>query len=273
MTLSRKEFIDFQNMLAKKRPILGIYYGEDLAKKWDMRRSWCIVKNELQKIDLDGKNLLDTGCGMGFFEKNFSSILKNSYVSGIDISPINIKEARKFCKEKNITFKVANAERMPFIDETFDIILMSDVIEHVLNPTLCFKEMKRVLKKDGVIFLIVPVCPDLPFKKSLIFLYRKHYGWKHFSDKHIEEHLRTYTLQTLKYELSKYFEIEKIIKHHIFSIFITFILKHFRSSEQFFYTNANLFDSVDFLLSKLLYTKVFIKMKIKDGEIIRSDKK
>ena len=50
------------------------------------------------------------------------------------------------------------SQELPFENATFDTIILSDVLEHVYNPSHLFDEMKRILKENGIIIMNVPYC-------------------------------------------------------------------------------------------------------------------
>lgn len=91
-----------------------------------------------------GMRILDNGCGRGDFLRVFSKLGLDSY--GTDIS--------NFCK----TAKVVNLEfdRLPFPDDYFDMVFSKSVIEHLTNGENYMQEMRRVLKKGGVLILMAP---------------------------------------------------------------------------------------------------------------------
>ena len=95
------------------------------------------------------ERVLDLGCGTGEFSPYFS---KSKYV-GIDIDPKNITYAKKHYKGE---FLVADARQLPFKNESFDKVLVVGVFHHLSTDDcqLVFKEMKRVLKKDGKVLIM-----------------------------------------------------------------------------------------------------------------------
>jgi ubiquinone/menaquinone biosynthesis C-methylase UbiE len=105
------------------------------------------IKNNLTKFH---GNLLDVGCGQMPYR---GYILENSNVDnyvGLDIETAIIYD-------KKIQPDVKwNGKKMPFDDEIFDVIFMTEVLEHVYTPKQLLKECCRVLKKDGIIFFTVP---------------------------------------------------------------------------------------------------------------------
>lgn len=94
---------------------------------------------------------LDVGCASGYMISQIASFFSNAKYFGIDIYDKAIEYAKK--EYPNIEFKVASADRLPFEDDIFDVILFYETIEHVENPQECLKEINRVLKKDGTLIL------------------------------------------------------------------------------------------------------------------------
>jgi 2-polyprenyl-3-methyl-5-hydroxy-6-metoxy-1,4-benzoquinol methylase len=106
------------------------------------------------KDSIDSINLLDIGCGDGFFlhclSKEFSGDLH-----GIDYSEYQLERAKK--RSYNATFKRVNLEDgIPFEDCFFDIVYSGEVIEHLYNPDFFVGEVHRILKNDGVFVVSTP---------------------------------------------------------------------------------------------------------------------
>jgi methionine biosynthesis protein MetW len=104
------------------------------------------------KIASGRKNrILDIGCGDGSFIIKFRKLCETF---GVDIS----KSAVKMAKEAGISaYEVdVSSQRLPFIDEYFDIIYMGDVIEHLTDPDHAINEVARVLKWNGFLVLSTP---------------------------------------------------------------------------------------------------------------------
>ena len=102
--------------------------------------------------------LLDVGCGIGTWMIPF---IKNGFECiGIDISPKMIEFGKKFAKthKTKLKLKTANMLELPFDDEKFDYVISVAAIHHLDNNKKRLKalsEMKRVLKRDGKIFIAV----------------------------------------------------------------------------------------------------------------------
>lgn len=101
---------------------------------------------KLVSQNLEGKVLLDAGCGSGIHLQEY---LKRGCVCyGVDISEDMIKLAKENCPESNL--KVGSVYDLEFPDETFDIVTASLVYTCVEDLDSAFKEIKRVLKSDGL---------------------------------------------------------------------------------------------------------------------------
>jgi SAM-dependent methyltransferase len=101
---------------------------------------------------VQGKNTLDVGCGYG--PEAYCLSKKRNHVIAIDIDLDSIKEARKYIMRnlERIDFIKSAAENLATKNETFDIVIMLDVLEHVKSPEKTLKESVRVLKPSGLLY-------------------------------------------------------------------------------------------------------------------------
>lgn len=123
-----------------------------------------IIVEEIQKSDC-GK-ILDVGCGNGNL---FTHILNDEYeLFGVDFSENMIAEANRKCGD-NASFSVADAEKLPFDDNTFDIIVCNASFHHYMHPNEVLSEMNRVLKYGGKLLIGDPYVPGFvrPFVNVL----------------------------------------------------------------------------------------------------------
>ena len=92
-----------------------------------------------------GKKILDWECGTGIYAKILTR--KGAIVNGIDISEKEIEIAKK--ENPKINFKVGNAQKLPYKNNKFDIVL-SLALAHLKNWNVVLKEIRRVLKPKGI---------------------------------------------------------------------------------------------------------------------------
>jgi ubiquinone/menaquinone biosynthesis C-methylase UbiE len=114
---------------------------------------------------------LDVGCGAGYSLMRASKDL-NCAVEGIDADP-GIHGVGRFIKDmvKTVPIRQGFAENLPYADESFDAVYCSHVLEHVNDEAKALAEMKRVLKKDGVLIIGMPTASMaiLNYISQLIF--------------------------------------------------------------------------------------------------------
>lgn len=107
-------------------------------------------------LKLDSGNILDVGCG----NANLFNLLPNGKYGlfGIDFSENMIIEANNNCNV-DASFRVADAERLPFDDDTFDMIVCNASFHHYIHPNAVLCEMHRVLKDGGKVLIGDPYIP------------------------------------------------------------------------------------------------------------------
>jgi SAM-dependent methyltransferase len=96
--------------------------------------------------------ILDVGTGTGTNLRMLRDLGFN-HVAGVDQSP----EAIRFCAEKGLgKVEPGNVCALPFPDRQFDLVLATDVIEHVDDDLAALREIRRVVKPGGHLLLTVP---------------------------------------------------------------------------------------------------------------------
>jgi len=108
------------------------------------------IKKFANKVSVEAK-ILDVGCG----NRPYRSIFKSPFYEGIDI------EGGGHVDKEKIVDKFFDGINIPYPDQQFDIIICTQVLEHTLDPKKLVKEMNRVLKTQGKVFITVPfVCNE-----------------------------------------------------------------------------------------------------------------
>jgi ubiquinone/menaquinone biosynthesis C-methylase UbiE len=157
---------------------------------------WLRTEKILEWIPDTAPKVLGIGCNSGGLERTVLRTKKGSIVYGVDVNP----ELVKLAVQKGVIAKVARAEDLPFKDEYFDVVILSEVIEHFFDVDKALKEAKRVLKTGGVVVGSVPHPAGVNAAKG-------------FKDH--PYHARIYTVKELKKDLEKHFK-------HIFTENILF---------------------------------------------------
>jgi SAM-dependent methyltransferase len=112
-----------------------------------------LVKKLVEQFG-EGKKYLDAGCGTGLLLRH----LPEGSV-GLDINPRAISKAKEYAPKAALV--VADIEEIPFPGDTFETVLCVDVLDRLPHPARAISEIKRVLKRDGILIGTVPALNPL----------------------------------------------------------------------------------------------------------------
>ena len=180
-------------------------------------------------------NILDIGCGTGilgaYFKKN-----QNCNVTGIEINQ-KAFEAAKLNLDNVIKGNIETLD-LTLNENYFDVIIMGDVLEHLVNPITTILKITPLLKKEGRILITVPNVRNWNVLIKLIF----QDSWE-YADWGILDytHMRFFTLKSAKSILKKnnikiesaQRIIQKPSKSHVFIIFTLGLFEGFLASHIF----------------------------------------
>ena len=131
------------------------YLGPEVYQRWrDSELGAITEKLEHELIlklvgDVSGARVLDIGCGDGMLAVLLSK--RGANVVGFDASQAMLEAARERASEQqvDIEFSLGRAERLPFADDSFDVVVAVTVLCFVADAEQTFKEIGRVLKPGG----------------------------------------------------------------------------------------------------------------------------
>ena len=112
------------------------------------------IENNLNKLGNRKLRVLDVGCGNGNISRYIGS--KGHDVLGIDISKATINKAISLTNMPNVRFKNIAAEELIAAAEIFDLVICSEVIEHLDTPAPVVEALRTLLNKDGILIVTVP---------------------------------------------------------------------------------------------------------------------
>jgi len=168
----------------------GAYHWQQIKRSVFSYNAYVSARYQqiIRQISKD-KNLkiLDIGCGDGALSYLIYQKIKAN-ITGIDTDINSLEFARRELQKRDakVKFIKANAYKLPFKNSSFDVIIASEIIEHLGKPKIMLKEIKRVLKPNGQVIITTPVkISDIPEDKM---------------------HIKEFTPQELKHNLEKYFK-------------------------------------------------------------------
>ena len=163
--------------------------------------------------------VLDVGCGVGTMAFYFASL--GMSVRGIDVSKRAIDictQAKKQLKSKNSSFE---KKLLDVGSNQFDMVLTSEVIEHIEDEEKFLKRISSHLKKDGVLFLTTPLKENVLYKLGFYKKFDAEVG-----------HLRRYTVSSITHLLQAngftvldYSVVEGPLRNILFTTKLGFLIK------------------------------------------------
>lgn len=155
-----------------------------LQNKWHTRKLSAV----LSEVKNSPNSILDVGCASGWFLSELQKEFPSAKCYGVDIYPDAIAYGKK--KYKKIKFEIADAHKLPFKNGMFDLVVCTEVLEHVDDPRHVITEIKRVLKKNGR--AIIELDSGSILFSTVWFLWKLSKGgvWNH-------SHLHSFNVQKL----------------------------------------------------------------------------
>jgi ubiquinone/menaquinone biosynthesis C-methylase UbiE len=156
---------------------------DEAEKQWDERaETW--HSNSIEMWDkgsrkdilpfltkhLTGEEAIcDLGCGDGY--ASYKLAMKGFRVTGFDLSEQMLEKARKRAKDTSAQFLKADISNIPVESDSFDAIMAINSLEWTENPLKVLTEMKRVVKRDGLICIAILGPTAMPRINSYLRLY------------------------------------------------------------------------------------------------------
>lgn len=130
-----KKFLPFFEALSRQPPVL-------------LRDAERFAKNLASK-EGHVPRVLDVGCGRGY-------LLARLCAAGFRCAGIDIPDSPIPSQAKEMDLKIGDALSLPWPDQTFDLLVMNHVLEHLSDPWIACREAARVLRKGGLLYIGVP---------------------------------------------------------------------------------------------------------------------
>jgi len=164
------------------------------AKNWYLEQSdYASSKLISFATQYTGKKILDVGCATGEYCKKLNKL--GFKCVGVDINPEYVAKA----KANGVEAYFMDAKSLRFPDNSFDTVLLFEILEHTNNPDDVLREAKRVARKN--ILITVPDCTNLSELRKIGLTY------EHMLER---DHVNFFMKEDLESLLSKYFREFKV---------------------------------------------------------------
>ncbi|MBE7412739.1 MAG: class I SAM-dependent methyltransferase [Leptospiraceae bacterium] len=172
------------------------YWGEEEGydlEWWDVAHRDVYSEFIESFLKAEKGKILDVGCGLGFFVKTVLEKRPGWEAFGYEMSPSAVKYAKEKNSLKNIFSGQVEKSKIP--KNSFDIITLWDVIEHIPKPQPIMKYLYSILKPGGILFLQTPNFPIQLFKAKLKVMINGMKPDGHYLE--VKDHINDYTETTL----------------------------------------------------------------------------
>ena len=126
-------------------------YSGDSLRKLKARKKVDWLMNMRQVTDTD--IVADLGCGGGYISKHLSDLTRCKII-GVDISKNAIATAKRLCNRSNTKFLVQSITELSLENNSVDVVMCVGSLEHVIDFDKAIKEVHRILKPGGFLFVV-----------------------------------------------------------------------------------------------------------------------
>jgi 2-polyprenyl-3-methyl-5-hydroxy-6-metoxy-1,4-benzoquinol methylase len=190
------------------------YLNPNPVQRYLLRRFHRQIASSLKATGAE--RILDAGCGEGFVISHLLRENDGLIITGIDCSLEAIEIARqmvppvlsKACLEPRrrveggVFFNVGDLREMPYGDDSFDMAMCLEVLEHLPDPHRGLRELRRVTSAHCLVSV-----PHEPFFRATNFLRGRHVpAWGRDP-----EHLQHWTARQFRHLVKQYFEVERLV--------------------------------------------------------------
>ena len=211
-----EDFIKWNESMSHKQDIDLYYEGSHPFIRWveelRLRIITDLIKRHTEKNSIQDPVIIEAGCGTGHVLEGIAKNIKTSNLIGIDPLEWWLDKAKKRLQNKAKLIK-GFAEDLPFESKSVDVAICTEVIEHVIDPSVVLKELKRVIKNNGLIIVSIPNEKLINKLKDIVdFLSIYQRFFSNIPKRNDEEwHLHSFDLMSFKKCVPSELKIQSII--------------------------------------------------------------
>lgn len=258
-----ESFKDFIEFVAVDRPLAESYFGKCISMKWDAWRVVRLLNATLDQLALPKPfTVLDIGCGIGIYEREMLKRWPSINMVGCDLSAKNIERAQEY--EPGAFYIKCDVEHMPQQDKTVDLALSIEVMEHFLHPELVVSELARVIRPGGILIIVVPLVPSIPFLKRFSKIATRFIGSKVIEEGEFKEHMRIYNRKMLLRQFATGWQVKSLVTFNLMTFIVAALEKlspafaHWITERQ-----QQTLDKLDLICGRYIYTKGMLVLERK----------
>lgn len=232
---------------------------------WGYKKRFDTILSTIQEHckDINDYRIIDVGCGNGAIVA--VPLAERGYkVVGVDFDPISISKAKELASSTNAEFFVGMAS--DFVDQKFDFVICSEVLEHVHDYQPLINDLKNLVKEDGIVFVTVPngwgpyEIERLIFERSGLLSFPRYLRNKLKGDKITYTnstenmdcgHVNFFTFGKITKALMNDFIIKKVFHTTLFSGPVSHIV--FKNNESFLKWNSTFVNTLPHFMSSGWY--------------------
>ncbi len=162
---------------------LANIYNKMFANQKAYQKMYSLIRESLTK-DL---KVLEIGTASGMIARAISGKAKE--IQAIDFSEKMIAKAKEITKEKNIIFSVQDSNSLEFENQSFDVVIIANVLHIIKKPEKTLKEIARVLKNGGILIAPTFVWKEISFLGRIQKFVMLRRGFPIYSEWNSEEYL------------------------------------------------------------------------------------
>jgi ubiquinone/menaquinone biosynthesis C-methylase UbiE len=152
------------------------FYEQEADREvlWGTQREKALVENILPCIPGSASSILDAGCGNGFLLASIAQA-RSCCLYGVDISAKRLEDLRRRLPQARVT--ESSLDTLPFEDASFDVVIASQVLEHMPDVFSSVRELARVTRRSLIL--------TVPYEQEPVRLRCPHCEREHFLDGHL----------------------------------------------------------------------------------------
>jgi ubiquinone/menaquinone biosynthesis C-methylase UbiE len=168
LTLGQR-FVRFATDAVVRHPALWRVFRRPIRRQFDrLAPSWESIRRAdflapleaaLDRLPAPPQRVLDVGTGTGAAARLAGARYPEADVIGVDVAGRMVDEARRLSDSARVTYRVADADRLPFDDASFDLVTLNNMIPF-------FDELARVTRPDGHVVTAFTGGADTPIYVS-----------------------------------------------------------------------------------------------------------